>query len=74
MSGSIIIDRRKNPQGKSLNNRQRFIQRAKKAIQEAARRKIAGRSINDTGDADVSISTDGIDEPEFPAGSRLRGI
>lgn len=62
---SIIIDRRKNPQGKSLNNRQRFVGRAKKSIQDAARRKIAGRSINDTTDADISIPHDGIDEPQF---------
>lgn len=62
---SIIIDRRKNPHGKSLSNRQRFMERAKRAIRDAARKQIGGRSINSPGGADVNISSDGITEPRF---------
>lgn len=63
--GSIIIDRRKNPKAKSLSNRQRFVQRAKAAIRESAKKALGDRSISDTGDAVVSVPTEGLDEPHF---------
>jgi uncharacterized sporulation protein YeaH/YhbH (DUF444 family) len=60
-----ITDRRLNPNGKSLPNRQRFMERVKQSVREAANRSIKGRDINDQSDAEVSISRDGIDEPQF---------
>jgi uncharacterized sporulation protein YeaH/YhbH (DUF444 family) len=65
MTGCIIIDRRKNPKDKSLSNRQRFFERAKKAVREAAKRTLAGRSLSDTGDAIINIPTEGLGEPHF---------
>jgi uncharacterized sporulation protein YeaH/YhbH (DUF444 family) len=61
----IIIDRRKNPGKKNLSNRQRFLDRFKKQIREAARKHIGKRSISDTGDQEVIISGQGTDEPRF---------
>lgn len=63
--GSIIIDRRKNPKAKSLSNRQRFVQRAKAAIRESAKKALGDRSITETGDAVVSVPTEGLNEPHF---------
>lgn len=60
-----ITDRRLNPNGKSLPNRQRFLERVKHSVREAANRQIKGRNIQDQSDAEVSISRDGIDEPQF---------
>jgi uncharacterized sporulation protein YeaH/YhbH (DUF444 family) len=45
-----IVDRRLNPQGKSLSNRQRFIRRAKKELTEAVRKASGQRKIADLGD------------------------
>jgi uncharacterized sporulation protein YeaH/YhbH (DUF444 family) len=65
-----IIDRRPNPKGKSLANRQRFIDRArgqvKKALADALKRRKLGES---EGGEKISIPTRGITEPVFrPAG------
>jgi uncharacterized sporulation protein YeaH/YhbH (DUF444 family) len=60
-----ITDRRLNPGGKNLTNRQRFLERVKHSVREAANRQIKGRNIQDQSDAEVSISRDGIEEPTF---------
>src|SRR5947209_3524667 len=61
-----VIDRRRNPQGRSLGNRQRFIRRAREQIREALKDKLRERSIEDVGSGeDVVISSDGIHEPRF---------
>ena len=61
-----VIDRRRNPQGKSLGNRQRFIRRAREQIREAIREKLRERRIEDVASGeDVIISSDGIHEPRF---------
>jgi len=61
-----IIDRRPNPKGKSLANRQRFIDRArgevKRALSDALKRRKVGES---EGGEKVSIPTRGITEPTF---------
>jgi uncharacterized protein len=61
-----IIDRRPNPKGKSLANRQRFIDRArgevKKALSDALKRRKVGES---EGGEKVSIPSRGIVEPTF---------
>ena len=55
-----IIDRRKNPKGKSISNRQRFIRRAKKHLSERIHKNVVKRSITDKGEENISIPTDGI--------------
>ena len=60
-----IIDRRLNPKGKSVSNRQRFIRRAKKHLTERVRKNVVDRSITDKGEESISIPTDGIREPTF---------
>jgi uncharacterized sporulation protein YeaH/YhbH (DUF444 family) len=61
-----IIDRRLNPRGKSLENRQRFLRRAKEAVQQAVRRSLQSRSIRDVFDGgEVVLPIGGIAEPGF---------
>lgn len=71
MSGFNIIDRRKNPKSKSLSNRQRFVERAKKAIRESAKKALGNKGIGnyDSGDTVVNIPSDGLDEPRFRSDS-----
>jgi uncharacterized sporulation protein YeaH/YhbH (DUF444 family) len=61
-----IVDRRLNPKGKSLGNRQRFLTRAraevKGAVQEATRRRKIGEL---EGAEKISIPAKGIAEPNF---------
>jgi uncharacterized sporulation protein YeaH/YhbH (DUF444 family) len=65
-----ILDRRLNPSGRSLPNRQRFLRRAKTLVQEAVRDASAKRDIRsaDAG-GEVSIPLHGIREPSFHHGS-----
>jgi uncharacterized sporulation protein YeaH/YhbH (DUF444 family) len=59
-----IIDRRRNPGGKSLVNRQRFLRRAKGMVQRAVRDSLGSRSIKDLDqESEVVIERDGIAEP-----------
>jgi len=61
-----IIDRRLNPGGKSLVNRQRFLRRARSAIQQAVRGSLKDRSITDIDkEGQVSIPRAGIAEPRL---------
>ena len=61
-----VIDRRRNPQGRSIGNRQRFIRRAREQIREAIRETLRERKIEDVASGeDVVISSDGIHEPRF---------
>ncbi|MBF0324989.1 MAG: YeaH/YhbH family protein [Alphaproteobacteria bacterium] len=61
-----IIDRRLNPSGKSLANRQRFLRRARAQIMKSVREASGGRSITDiAGGERVSIPMDGLREPSF---------
>jgi len=64
--GLSFIDRRLNPSGKSLPNRQRFIRLAKQAIRDAVVRSIRQRSLGDVeGKEVVSIPMDRIAEPRL---------
>ena len=65
MNPPIIIDRRKNPKQKSLGNRQRFLDRFRGKIKDAAKKHINSRSIGDGGSQEVNIGDGGIDEPRF---------
>ncbi|HEX7853720.1 MAG TPA: YeaH/YhbH family protein [Sphingobium sp.] len=59
-----IIDRRLNPSGKSLVNRQRFLRRARAAVQRAVRESTKNRSIKDIDrESEISIDRSGIHEP-----------
>ncbi|NOZ66730.1 MAG: YeaH/YhbH family protein [Alphaproteobacteria bacterium] len=61
-----IIDRRLNPKGKSLSNRQRFLDRAKKQIKRAVNDAIKDRKISNTdGGERIKIPADGLTEPRF---------
>ena len=61
-----IIDRRLNPKGKSLANRQRFFRRAKRQIREAVRQASSERKISDIeGGQSIAIPTDNLQEPTF---------
>lgn len=61
-----IIDRRLNPGGKSLANRQRFLRRAKALVQRAVRESLKDRSIKDLDQqGEVSIVQGGIHEPRL---------
>jgi len=64
-----IVDRRLNPRGKSLENRQRFLRRAKSAVQQAVKRSLQNRSIRDVLDGgEISLPIDGMTEPSFRRG------
>src|ERR1700753_2294272 len=65
-----IIDRRPNPKGKSLANRQRFIERAKGEVKDAITDALKRRKIGDAeGGEKVSIPPRGSPDPTLrPAG------
>ncbi|CAK0741244.1 putative DUF444 domain-containing protein YeaH [uncultured Gammaproteobacteria bacterium] len=64
--GMNVIDRRLNPQGKSLGNRQRFLRRAREQVMKAVRDASAKRGIQDLDSGDnIKIPADGIREPAF---------
>jgi len=59
-----IIDRRRDPGGKSLANRQRFIRRARALVRRAVREASAKRSIKDVEKGgDIVVPADGVREP-----------
>jgi uncharacterized sporulation protein YeaH/YhbH (DUF444 family) len=67
---SRIVDRRPNGRHKSAVNRQRFMRRFKKQIQEAVRHAVAGRSIKniDESGEKITIPSKDISEPSFNYG------
>jgi uncharacterized sporulation protein YeaH/YhbH (DUF444 family) len=61
-----IVDRRLNPGSKSLENRQRFLRRAKALVQGAVKKSSQTRDIKDVLEGgEVSIPLDGMNEPRF---------
>lgn len=61
-----IVDRRLNPGGKSLGNRQRFMRRAKSLIREAVHNNTADRGIKDTDQGgEVTLPAHSVHEPSF---------
>ena len=70
--GVIIIDRRKNPSGKSLDNAHRFTKRYRKRISRAVGRSIADADIEDIAKEEekkIKVKEHRINEPEFVYGS-----
>jgi uncharacterized sporulation protein YeaH/YhbH (DUF444 family) len=61
-----IVDRRLNPGGKSLGNRQRFLRRAQALVRRAVRDQSRERGIRDMDQGgEISIPRDGVREPSF---------
>jgi uncharacterized protein len=61
-----IVDRRLNPGSKSLENRQRFLRRAKALVQGAVKRASQDRDIKDVLEGgEISVPLDGMNEPRF---------
>jgi uncharacterized sporulation protein YeaH/YhbH (DUF444 family) len=61
-----IVDRRLNPSGKNLANRQRFMRRAKSLIRKAVHESSASRSIKDADQAgEVALPAQGVHEPSL---------
>lgn len=60
-----IIDQRKNPKGKNLPNRQKFLRKVRKYIKDQVRGAIGKRKITDSQGQDISVPVDGIAEPNF---------
>jgi uncharacterized sporulation protein YeaH/YhbH (DUF444 family) len=70
-----IVDRRLNPGGKNLANRQRFMRRAKSLIRKAVHDSATNRSIKDADQGgEVALPTHGMHEPSFrrAGGSGIR--
>ncbi|WP_428393040.1 YeaH/YhbH family protein [Lichenicoccus sp.] len=70
-----IIDRRPNPHGKNIENRQRVLARARDAVQRAARDAVASGKLREVAQGSaVSIPSDALHEPSlhrvFTGGSR----
>jgi uncharacterized sporulation protein YeaH/YhbH (DUF444 family) len=64
-----VLDRRLNPGGKNLENRQRFLRRAKAIVQQAVRQASQSRDISDILEGgEVTIPARGVDEPRFHHG------
>ncbi len=62
----VIVDRRQQPRGKNLGNRQRFVQRARAQIRQAIKDSLKDRRIADSERGEtVSIPRDDIHEPDF---------
>jgi len=61
-----IIDRRLNPSGKNFENRQRFLRRAKRVVEQAVREASRGRTIEDLeAPAEITITTEDMRQPTF---------
>ncbi|MFN0022376.1 MAG: YeaH/YhbH family protein [Parvularculaceae bacterium] len=64
-----FIDRRKNPKGKSLGNRQRFLRRARVQIKEAVNKSLRDRSLADLDKGEkITIPSKSTSEPRFRLG------
>ena len=75
---SHFIDRRLNPKGKSLGNRQRFLRRARGQIKDAVNRSLRDRSVKELDrSGKVSIPSKSTAEPRFrldPASGRREHV
>jgi uncharacterized sporulation protein YeaH/YhbH (DUF444 family) len=73
MSDYTIIDRRVNPKGKNLSNRQRFLGRTKEWVKQKVREKSINRDITSSDGESISISKDDVSEPQFDY-DRRKGV
>lgn len=66
-----FIDRRLNPKGKSLGNRQRFLRRARGEIRDAIQKSLKDRKVSDVaGGENISIPSKSTREPQFRFSSK----
>jgi len=71
---TYFIDRRLNPKGKSLANRQRFLRRAKAQIRDAVQKSLKESAVGDIGkERKIKISTKGTGEPRFRLDPKAAG-
>lgn len=71
---TYFIDRRLNPKGKSLGNRQRFLRRARAQIREAVQKSLKDAAVADIGkERKIKISTKGTREPRFRLDPKAAG-
>lgn len=64
-----IIDRRLNPRGKALENRQRFLRRAKSVMHRAMKQSLQDRNIRDVlKGGEISVPVDTLEEPSLRRG------
>ena len=71
---TYFIDRRLNPKGKSLANRQRFLRRARAQIREAVQKSLKDSGVADIAkDRKVRISSQGTREPRFKLDPKKAG-
>jgi uncharacterized sporulation protein YeaH/YhbH (DUF444 family) len=64
-----ILDRRLNPSGKNLENRQRFMRRAKALVRQAVQTASRDRDVSDVlRGGEISIPAGGVGEPRFHHG------
>ncbi|MGZ5932082.1 MAG: YeaH/YhbH family protein, partial [Rhizomicrobium sp.] len=69
-----FVDRRLNPKGKSLGNRQRFLRRARTQIREAVQKSLKDAAVADIGkERKIKISAKGTSEPRFRLDPRASG-
>jgi len=69
-----FVDRRLNPKGKSLPNRQRFLRRARTQIREAVQKSLKDAAVADIGkERKIKISAKGTSEPRFRLDPRASG-
>ena len=68
---SHFIDRRLNPKGKSLGNRQRFLRRAREQIKDAVTKSLKGRSVKELDKSGkISIPAKSTSEPRLRIDSK----
>ncbi|MBI3675074.1 MAG: YeaH/YhbH family protein [Proteobacteria bacterium] len=71
---TYFIDRRLNPKGKSLANRQRFLRRARAQIREAVQKSLKDSAVADLGkERKIKISAKGTREPRFRLDPKTAG-
>src|ERR1700760_204489 len=70
-----FVDRRLNPGGKNLENRQRFMRRAKALVQDAVKKMSKDRDIKDVLEGgEISIPLDGTREPRLHRQGGIRDM
>ena len=65
MSNYTIVDRRVNPTGKNLSNRQRFLGRVRDWVKKKVRQRSSERQITSNDGESISISGNDVSEPVF---------
>jgi uncharacterized protein len=71
---TYFIDRRLNPKGKSLGNRQRFLRRARQQIRDAVQKSLKDAAVADIGkERKIKVSSQGTREPRFRLDPKASG-